>query len=127
MIHPLLSTLAVEPGLVFDHLDAYADLALAEASEWGTTFKTRLLLKGAIVVCLFLGVLLAAMAGLLVAAIAWRSMPLPWMLVAVPAIPWLMALVCMWRLTTLKPGTPFALLREQVSTDLKIISAASRP
>lgn len=126
MIHPLFSTLAVEPGLVLDHLEAYADLALAEATEWGKTWRTRLLLKGAIIVCVCLGALLAAMAGLLAAAIAWRSMPLPWALVTIPAIPWLIALVCMGRLVTLKPGAPFALLREQVSTDMKIVSAASR-
>lgn len=126
MIHPFFATLVTQPGLIVEHLDAYADLAKAEAGAWGSSLQSRWLLRVAIGSLALLAITLWAMAALLAGAIDWRSMPHGWILLAVPAIPSLAALGCWWRLRTLVPQQAFALLRDQVATDLKIMRSADR-
>lgn len=123
MIHPLLSTLATEPSLIVEHLDAYADLAKAEALGWAEALQTRWILAAAISAFALLAILLGAMAALLVGALEWRTMPHSWLLLVVPAMPALAALACWWRLKWIKRKQPFALLREQLALDLKMVRA----
>ncbi len=126
VIHPFFATLVTQPGLIVEHLDAYADLAKAEAGAWGSSLQSRWILKLAIGVCGLLAITLGAMAALLAGAIDWRSMPHGWVLLAVPAIPIVTALGCWWRLKALAPKQAFALLRDQVATDLKIMRSVDR-
>ncbi len=126
MIHPFFATLVTQPGLIVEHLDGYADLAKAEAGAWGSALQSRWLLKTAIAGCALLAITLGAIAALLAGAIDWRSMPHGWVMLAVPAIPALTALGCWWRLRNLASEQAFALLRDQIATDLKIMRAADR-
>lgn len=125
MIHPLFSTLATEPALIVEHLDAYADLAKAEMEGWVAAIQTRWVLHAVIGACALLAVLLVAVAALLFGALESRTMPHPWVLLVVPAVPTLAALACWWRLKWIARRQPFALLREQIALDLKLIRAVN--
>ena len=125
MIHPLFATLATEPGLIVDHLDAYADLAKAEMEGWVAALQTRWMLYAVLGASALLSVLLLAVAALLFGALEWRTMPYPWVLLVVPVAPILAALACWWRLRWIARRQPFALLREQIALDLKLIRAVN--
>lgn len=118
MIHPAFITIAKHPGLFFDHAEAYADLASAEAGEWGERCKQRAVLGAATGVALVLGLALAGGAGLLYAAIPTQTMPQPWLLWAIPAAPLLFAAALGWRLKSLAQHEAFASLRQQMAQDL---------
>ncbi len=126
MIHPFFSTLLSQPGLLVEHLDAYAELARAEAGAWGSAVQSRWMLKIAMALCGLLAITLGAMAALLAGAIAWRSMPHGWVLLVVPLVPALAALGCWWRMRNLATRQAFAVLREQFATDLKIMRSVDR-
>ena len=118
MIHPAFITIAKHPGLFFEHAEAYADLASAEACEWGQRWQQRATLSAAAAVALALGLGLAGMAGLIAAAIPLNSMPLPWLLCAIPAAPLLLAGAMVWRLRSLEKPNVFGSLRQQMAQDL---------
>jgi hypothetical protein len=118
VIHPLFITMARQPGLFLEHADAYADLAMAEVACWRSRLQQRAALTAAAVLLALLGLGLAGVAGLLAAALPLHSMPMPWLLWALPLAPLLLAAVLAWRVRRLDPGTGFTILREQMAQDL---------
>lgn len=110
--------LARQPGLVLEHADAYVDLASAELDEWGTQWKHRAGLNsaGALLAVLALG--LAGVAGIAVAVVPLAAMPMPSLLVVIPAVPLLLAALLAWRAHRLEHSPPFAALRQQMAQDL---------
>lgn len=118
MIHPAFMALARQPGLVLEHADAYVDLASAELDEWGTQWKHRAGLNSAAALLAVLALGLAGVAGLAVAVVPLASMPMPWLLVVIPAAPLLLAAVLAWRAHRLEKSPLFAALRQQMAQDL---------
>ena len=118
MIHPLFITMAKQPGLFLEHADAYADLAVAELGCWKSRLKHRLTLTVAAVVLLVLGVGLGGMAALLAAALPVQSMPVPWLLWALPLALLVLSAFLGWRVRQLEDDTAFSTLREQVAQDV---------
>lgn len=118
MIHPLFITLAKKPGLFLEHADAYVDLAAAELAAWRSRLRQQATLTLAAIVLGVLGLGLAGVAGLLAAALPLQTMPLPWLLWALPLTPLLLAAYLVWRLKQLDDDTPFSTLREQMALDL---------
>ena len=118
MIHPLFITLAKKPGLFLEHADAYVDLASAELAGWRSRLRQKITLALAAGVLAVLGLGLAGVAGLLAAALPLQTMPLPWLLWALPLAPLLLCACLVWRLRQLDDDTPFATLREQIALDL---------
>ena len=127
MIHPAFIAIAKHPGLFFEHAEASADLASAEASEWGLRWRQRGPLSVAIGVLLALGLALAGGAGLLCAAIPLQTMPMPWLLAAIPATPLLLAAALFWRLRSLANPEVFETLRQQVAQDLATLKILDQP
>jgi len=126
VIHPFYSTLLTQPGLLVEHLDAYVDLAKAEADSWGSALTSRWILRIVVAICAMLAMVLAAIAAMLAGAIDGASMPHAWVLLAVPAVPALVALGAWWRLRSLASAPAFAMLRAQLATDLAIMKSADR-
>lgn len=118
MIHPVFISIAKQPGLFLEHVDAYAELASAEADEWGQRWKQRAVLSAAAAVAFALGLALAGAAGLIVAAIPLQAMPMPWLLLAIPATPLLVGCALVWRVRSLARPVAFEALRQQVAQDL---------
>jgi hypothetical protein len=118
VIHPLFITIARQPGLFLEHADAYADLAMAEVASWRSRLQQRTTLVVAALLLALLGLGLAGVAGLLAAALPIHTMPLPWLLWALPLAPLLLAALLAWRVRRLDPGTGFSTLREQMAQDL---------
>jgi len=126
MIHPVFTKLASQPGLFAEHFGAYAELAVAEARQFGANLQARALFAA---VALFTGttaLIVSAVAGMLVAAHGWNTMPAPWVVVAIPAVFWLIAVSCgvvAWRL---KVSPVFQLVREQLGSDLDLLKRAGK-
>ncbi len=118
MIHPIFITMAKQPGLFFEHADAYADLAMAEVAGWRGRLQQRATLTVAAALLALLGLGLAGVAGLLAAALPVHTMPMPWLLWALPLIPLLLAALLGWRVQRLESGSTFNLVREQMAQDL---------
>lgn len=118
MIHPLFITMAKKPGLFLEHADAYADLAVAELACWRNRLQQRALFAAAAALFALLGLGLAGVAGLIAAAIPWQSMPVPWVLWALPLALLLLAAFLGWRVRQMGDDAAFASLREQVAQDL---------
>lgn len=118
MIHPAFIAAARHPGLMLDHASAYADLASAELDEWRLQWQRRASLGAAAALLAYLSLALLGGAGLALAVVPLASMPLPWLLIAVPAVPLLLAMVLAWRVRRLAPPPPFAELRQQLAQDM---------
>jgi cytochrome c-type biogenesis protein CcmH/NrfF len=65
-----------------------------------------------------LGLMLAGVAGLLAAALPWQTMPMPWLLWALPPVPLALAVLLAWRIRQQDLGSAFSSLREQMAQDL---------
>lgn len=123
MIHPLFRLLLSRPQMLAEHVGAYAELASAEAAEAAVVLRTRTLLAVAAVVCGLLGLGLAGVALLLLAALPSTQMPMPWLLALVPLVPLALGLAC-WQAARRQPPAPaFSLLRRQVALDAALLRA----
>lgn len=124
MIHPLIKVLATRPDLLADHLGAYAALIAAEAAEAAQAAQRRLLWAACAAGLALCGLLLAAMAGLLAAALPWSAMPAPWVLPLLPALCWGAALLCHWRGRKAVVALALDTVREQWALDAALIQRA---
>lgn len=118
MIHPAFIALAKKPRLLLEHADAYLDLGSAELDEWATRWKRHTATSVAAAVLLALGLLLAGTAGLLLATLPLQTMPMPWLLWAIPGLPLLLGAVLAWIAWGAEKPAPFSALRQQVAQDL---------
>jgi len=124
MIHPLFTTLATRPQLLVEHLGAYAELAAVEASETAVLLRQRIVLGLLLGIGALLGLLLTGVALLLLAIVPLPQMPLPWLLIAVPAVPLVLALACWLRMRGQSFAVPFELLRSQLAQDSALLREA---
>jgi uncharacterized membrane protein YqjE len=127
VIHPLFTTLATQPGLLFEHMGAYAGLAAAETELYARSLKRRAMWVAAAVALGLLGLGAALMASLLAVAIDWHSMPAPWGLVLIPLLLMTAAVACAGAAQRSDQGQLFEHLKQQLSTDLDMLRAASQP
>jgi hypothetical protein len=117
MVHLLFQKLATEPALFAEHASAYAALATLEAQQASLALQRRAM---AYAVCAALGLLalgLSCLSALLASAINWRSMPAPWLMVALPAVLWLGCAASWWLAARQPRLLPFARLRQQWAAD----------
>ncbi|MBT9549827.1 MAG: phage holin family protein [Hydrogenophaga sp.] len=118
MIHPLFISLAQQPTLFTEHADAYADLALAEWQGVTGQLKSRALIWVATAVLGLVGLLLLGTSLLLWAVVPMASMPMPWLLWVVPAVPLLGAGVFAGVAATRRDPPAFEALRTQWAQDM---------
>lgn len=124
MIHPVFKLLLARPELLGRHLGAYLALAEAEAAQALAAWRWRLMvaLAGAVLGVAAVG--LGGVAALLAAALPLASMPLPWLLWALPGGLLLAALACAAVLVRQPSVAVFDSLREQSAADLALLQEA---
>ena len=122
MIHPLFVRLVKQPGLFAEHAGAYAELAAAEALQLSARWKRQLLLSVAGVFFGLMGLGLAAVAAMLAAALPLDTMPAPWALWLVPALPLAAAATCAWLLWRMQSVEAFSSLRSQFAADAQMLN-----
>ena len=126
MFHPVIRLLATKPDLLVDHLGAYAALVGAQASQAQAALLGRAALLAAAAGGLALGLGLGGVALLLLAVQPLDSMPLPWLLAAVPALPLLLAAGCWWALRQRPPAWAMDSLRAQWAADAALLRQAGQ-
>ena len=124
MVHPMLRLLATQPELLAEHVAAYAELASAEAAEASAALKRRALLGVLAALLALLGLIFAGVAALLLGAMPLANMPLPWLLLLVPAVPLVAAAGWALALRPQPSARSFAHLREQVAADTALLREA---
>lgn len=123
MIHPFFSTLLTRPELLAEHASAYAELASVEAALAAGEWRRRSVRTACAALLALLGIGWGGVALLLAAVWPLAQMPAPWVLVAVPALPLLLALVVALAggLRRRQTAPAFALLRQQIAEDSALI------
>ena len=123
MVHPIFSVLITRPELVMDHVAGYAALVQEEASTVGVQVARRAAAWAVAAVGLLVFLVLAGVACMLAATNGFQ-----WALVAVPAVPLLVALVAFMVARKPLPSSAFNELRAQLDADaqaLRTMGAAS--
>jgi hypothetical protein len=124
MLHPFFRLLAAKPQLLLDHASAYADLATLQAAAALTAWRLRLVLALTAGLALLLGLMLTGVSLMLLALMPWQAMQAPWLLVAVPAVPLLLAAALGWRLRQPLDGAWLQELRSQWQADTLLLREA---
>jgi hypothetical protein len=125
-MHPLLTLLATRPQLLVDHAQAYAALFNEEFGLACATWRRQVLLYAVALCCLGVAAVLAGVATMLWFATAAPVQAL-WVLVAVPAVPLLVAVVCLLLARQPPQSASFANLSRQINEDLAMLRAAGEP
>jgi low affinity Fe/Cu permease len=121
MIHPLLRLAATEPHLLGEHVEAYAALVGDEMSSLSASWMTRIGLYLAALALAAVGLVLAGVALLLCAALPGTGFPAPWAMIVVPAVPFVVALVCVLVVRSTEVGKPFDSVRTQLNADMAML------
>ena len=127
MLHPLLHLIATEPHLLAEHAQGYAALAGAELDTLSAGWKRRALLGSAALVGAVAAIVFAGTAVMLWAVVPSAQIHAPWALVAVPLVPAVGALACLWAARSPSGGTSFGKLREQVAADIAMLREVGQP
>jgi len=125
-MHPLLALLATRPQLLLDHAQAYAALFNEEFALARAAWRRQVLLYAVALCCLGVAAVLAGVATLL-----WFSTAAPaqnlWVMVAVPALPLLVAVICLLLAQQAPQAASFADLSRQINEDLAMLRTAGEP
>ncbi len=128
MIHPLLRLIATEPQVLGDHVEAYAELVGDEVRKTSSALgMTRL---GLYLAAACLGGIALVFTG--VALMLWASLPAsgfqtPWLLVAVPAITFVVALICAAIAARSRVENAFDNVKKQLNADMAMLREVSAP
>lgn len=125
-MHPLLALLATRPQLLVDHAQAYAALFSEELGLARATWQRQLLLYAAALCALGVAAVLAGVATMLWFATAAPAQAL-WVLLAVPAVPLLVAVVCLLLARQPASSAAFASLGRQINEDMAMLREAGEP
>jgi hypothetical protein len=124
MIHPLLRLIATQPQLLADHAEAYAGLVSDDLSRTATIWKWRVVYYVVALSLAAVGVVLAGVALMFWAVTPPSNMRAPWALIAGPAIPLLVAVVCIL-LARRHSIDAFADLKQQAAADMAMLREVS--
>lgn len=117
IVHPIFSVLVSRPELVMEHVAGYAALAQEEASSVGTEVAKRAIAWAA---CAFCGLVFLILAGVALMLGAVQG-GFHWALLAVPAVPLVLAIVA-WNIARQRlPAKAFAELRAQLDADAQAL------
>ena len=118
MLPPLLKIIINEPGLLTEHINAYSQLVIKDASLWQASIKQQMKWKVALGINLVLFLLFTGIAVML-----WGTTQTHhWSLIVIPSIPLLiviLAALMLPRKDTMRQ--PFAALKKQFSSDMEML------
>jgi hypothetical protein len=124
-IHPLLRLVATQPHLLADHAEAYAGLVGEEVGKAATVWKRRAALNAIALCAGGVSVVLIGVAVMMWAASAdTATMRAGWVLIATPAVPALIALLCFIKGKS-DDTDAFVDLKQQVAADLSMLREVS--
>ena len=124
MIHPLFRLVAMQPHLLAEHAEAYAELVAEELSKTGAVWKRRVVLGALALILLAVAVVLGGVALMLWAVTPTAKILAPWALLVAPALPALAALCCMFAAPR-NSGDVFGDLKQQAEADLAMLREVS--
>ncbi len=127
MIHPLLRLITTEPHLLGDHVEAYADLVGDEVKKSGAAWGLRLGLYAGALCLAGVGLVLAGVALMLWAALPASGIQMPWVLIAVPATPLVLAVACVLIARRNPVESAFGNVKKQLSADMAMLREVSAP
>jgi len=125
MIHPLLRLAATEPHLLGDHVEAYASMIGEEVSKASTSWAVRVGLLLAAAALVVVGLVLAGVSLLFVAALPASDFPAPWALIVVPAVPFVIAVVCAMVAKSKPSVSAFDKIKGQLDADMAMLREVS--
>jgi hypothetical protein len=126
MAHPLFRLVAARPQLLAEHVAAYADLLTEELGSAAKLCQRRLAFQLVAVVGVAVGTGLGGVGWMLWAALPANSLREPWLLVAIPAIPWAIAAWAASMSTAVAPGQWLASVRRQWADDAEMLRRADQ-
>ena len=124
MIHPLLRLIATQPQLLADHAEAYAGLVSDDLGKTATVWKWRVVYYVVALTLIAVSIVLAGVALMFWAVTPPANMQAPWALITGPAVPLVIAIVCV--VLARRPAIDaFADLKQQAAADLQMLREVS--
>lgn len=120
-MHPLLKLIATQPQLLADHAEAYASLVSAELGIASTALKRRAVLTAAALCCLGVTAVLGGVALMLWGVVPLANSQAPWLLIAAPLAPALLAIACLLAARSPADAGAFDNVRSQVKADMAML------
>jgi uncharacterized membrane protein YqjE len=117
---------ATQPQLLGDHVEAYAALVSEEMGEAVSVWKRRVLLSAIALGLLAVGAMLSGVALMLWAVTPTPNIRAAWVLVVVPAVPLVVALLCLLAFQRETPRA-FADVKQQLAADFTMLREVSSP
>jgi len=127
MIHPLFRLIASEPQMVADHVQAYSELVADELGAVASQWKRRMVLQALSLACIVVAAVLIGVALMLWAVVPSANMNAPWVLIAAPAIPLVLALWSHMAAKAPAVDRGFSAIREQLAADAAMLRSVSAP
>lgn len=118
-MNPWLHLVANRPHLLAEHAQAYAELAAAQIAGVSADWKARALLIALASGSLLVAATLAGVS-LLLWSVTAQPPASPWVLIATPAVPAVLAACCLVALRLRRPRASAGALRQQFEADLLI-------
>ncbi len=126
-MHPLLTLLATRPQLLADHAQAYAGLFHEEFGQSFATWRRWAMLQAAALCCLSVAAVLGGVAAMLWAVTPPLLVQAAWILWAMPLLPLLVAILCVWAASRQSPPDAIGNLGRQLGADMAMLRAAELP
>ena len=120
-MHPLLKLIATQPQLLADHAEAYASLVSAELGIASTALKRRAMFSAAALCSFGVTAVLGGVALMFWGVVPLANSPAPWLLIAAPLAPALLAVACLLAARSPAEAAPFDNARLQVKADMAML------
>ena len=127
MIHPLLRLIATEPQILGDHVEAYAELVGDEVKKTGSAWGARIALYLAALGFASVTLVLGGVAVMLWGSLPATGMPMPWLLIVVPAVTAVAALACFLLARRNPIENAFDNVKKQLNADMAMLREVSAP
>lgn len=126
MIYPFLHLIAARPQLLFDHVEAYAELVSDEMGRASAAWRKHAMLNAVALCCVGVGVVLAGVALMLWAVTPVANIQAPWALFVGPLLPLIVAMACRLAAQSKDTGRTFDNVRIQLKADMAMLREASQ-
>jgi len=127
MIHPLLRLIATEPQILGDHVEAYAELVGDEVKKTGSAWGARIALYLAALAFAGVTLVLAGVALMFWGVVPLGGMPMPWLLIVVPAATLVAAITCALLARRNPIENAFDNVKKQLNADMAMLREVSLP
>jgi uncharacterized membrane protein YqjE len=125
VIHPLFRLIASRPQMIADHVEAYSDLLAEEVGQTTTALKKRVTLGAIGLANGAVAIVLAGVALMLWAVTPVDRMNAPWALIAVPGVPAILCIWCVFAMRAASIENSFKNLRAQFAADAAMLREVS--